>query len=334
MNRLTRRALLYRAAGLGLAAAGAPLLACRDRATPAPPRVRRIGYLNRLDIGPNYRVLRQRLNELGWVENETLAVELGTAAGDPLRLPELAAGLVQRGVELIVAPTAVDVQAARDAAPSLPIVMALSGDPIGLGLIDSYARPGGMITGLTRLSPELGVKRLELLKEIVPATSRVAVMRDANDPETALELREVQQAAGPLGLSMHTLEVRTEDELRAVFEQPELQAVDAMVILGGAFVVGCICTIVDLSRRRRLPVVLESTFQVEGGGLISYGANQSALFSRAAAYVDRILRGARPADLPVERPTTFDLTVNLKSAAAIGVTIPSSVLARATKVIE
>jgi putative ABC transport system substrate-binding protein len=333
---LSHRRWIGSVAGLGVLAAGVQMLAGCRASAPPPAEVgpRRIGNLTTGLVKQAHPVLLERLSELGWVEGTTLAVEFRSSDGSADRLPELADDLVRSNVEVIVAPTSLVARALRAATSDIPIVTVLAGDPVAEGLVTSLARPGGNVTGLSRLSSGIAGKRLELLKQVRPSISRVAVLRDPNDPETARDLADIQAAAPVAGIRIHVAEARDPDEVRRQFEAGLLTDAEGLLVLGGSLTQYCICTIVPWVNTERMLAVYESRSIVTGGGLMSYGARERDLFRRGAEYVDRILRGARPADMPVEQATVFELVINLKTAESIGLTIPPSVLAQATEVIQ
>ena len=263
----------------------------------------------------------QRLSELGWAESRTLAIVYRWADGRPERFTDIAAEFVQRKVDVIVtAGTAVG--AAKQATSVIPIVFAMATEPVSTGLIASLARPGANVTGLSMQSTELAGKRLELLREVVPGLRRLAILvADAGNPAAVLEMSEVQAAARALGLEVVTLEVRRAEDIAPAFEALKDRA-DALYVCTDAFVAANRVRIVILALTARIPTIYGEQGHVEPGGLMSYGANLPDLFRRAAEYVDKILRGAKPADLPVEQPTKFDLVINLITAKALGLDVP------------
>lgn len=247
---------------------------------------------------------------------------------------DLAAELVRLKVEVIVTPSTLDALAAQRATRTIPIVMALSTDPVGTGLVASLARPGGNITGLTTLSPELNGKRLELLKETVPGLSRVAVLWNLANPDKALEFEQIEVAARQLRLQLQSLEVRAPDDFEKAFRGAAAKRASALLTLTDTLTITQQSQIVELAAKRRLPAMFQTGDFVDAGGLMSYGPNDADLFRRTATYVDKILKGAKPGDLPVEQPTRFELVVNLKTAKKIGLTIPPEMLVRADKVLK
>ena len=300
-------------------------------------KVPRIGWL---DVSsPNPEVLRlielfrQGLRDLGWVEGQNIAVEYRYAEGKAERLSELAAELVRLKVDVIVTAGGEPTHAAQQATKTIPIVMAVSGDPVASGYVASLARPGGNITGLAILSPELSGKRLELLKEVVPGLSRVGVLAYAKAHGPAW--KEVEAAARSLQLRLQPLEVRDPDDLARLFQEAIKGQAQGLLTLPHPLLNRDYRTmIVELAAKSRLPAMYGGLEFPEVGGLMGYGPDISDNFRRAATYVDKILKGTKPADLPVEQPTKFELVINLKAAKQIGLTIPPNVLARADKVIK
>jgi len=273
------------------------------------------------------------LRDLGYVEGQNLVIAIRYAEGRPERLPELAADLVRHPVDVLVAAGGTPVAlAAKRATTTIPIVMTNVGDPVEAGLVASLARPGGNLTGLSSMSPDITGKRLELLKEVVPALSRVAVLWNPANPSAALQLQELQTAARALQLQVQALEVRGPDEFDHAFNAA--QGAGAVVVLGDPMFTQHRTRITALARRSRLPGMYVFRQFVEAGGLMSYGVSLSDLWRRAASYVDKILKGAKPADLPVEQPMKFELVLNLKTAQALGVTLPPHLLVLADQVIQ
>jgi len=304
-------------------------------------KVFRIGYLGPLDPtleSARFEGLRLTLRELGYVEGQNIAFEYRYAEGKLDRLPELAAELVHLKIDVIVAVgTEMSVRAAKNATKTIPIVMTGQGpDPVKAGLVESLARPGGNVTGITNLSRELGGKRLELLKEAVPKLARVAVIYDPTAPGTAREVKEVLPVAAPaLGVAFRSWEVRDVDGFEKVFAALNKQRPDGLYVPGGGQLINANGRrIADFALRSRLPSVHGVRTAVESGGLMSYAADQADIYRQIAMYVDKILKGAKPGDLPVQQPTKFELAINLKTAKQIGLTIPQSMLYRADKVIK
>jgi putative tryptophan/tyrosine transport system substrate-binding protein len=279
-------------------------------------------------------VFTEILRELGWVEGENVVFERRYAENRLERLPELAADLVRLKVDVIVATGTLAPLAAKRATSTIPIVMTGAGDPLGTGLVDSLARPGGNVTGMSLMAPELGGKRLELLKELLPRLARVAVLWNAANPYSALVFKQVQAAGTTLGIEVQSLEVRQPDDFDRAFETVRRQHPDALMTVDDPLTINHRKRIADFAVGQLLPTLQGFREFVTAGALMSYGANVVDLARRAAGYVDKILKGAKPADLPVQQPTKFELVINLKTAKAIGITIPPSLLARADEVIE
>jgi len=276
------------------------------------------------------------MRERGYIEGQNIATEYRYTEGKRGRLPELAAELVRLKVDIILV-TGGDqvIRAAKDATKTIPIVMiGASADPVEAGIVDSLAHPGGNVTGFTALIGELGGKRLELLKEVVPKAARVAVLYDPGSPNQVLELKEVQTAARALRLTIHPREVRAADGFETVFAALNKQRPDGLYVIEGPLMRTNQKRIFGFALKSRLPSVYGKREAVEAGGLMSYGADQAESYRRVAYFVDRILKGAKPADLPVERPMKFDLVINLKTAKQIGLTIPQWTLMKADKVIQ
>jgi putative ABC transport system substrate-binding protein len=305
-----------------------------------PKKIPRIGYLSSQDSAresTRSEAIRLALSERGYIEGQNIAIEYRYAEGNPDRYPELAAELVRLKVDIIVvAGGSAPIRAAKNATKTIPIVMGgTPNDPVEAGLVDSLARPGGNVIGVTNLSRELGGKRLELLKEAVPKVARVAVLYDTVSPASVLEVKELLPvAARALRLTLQPWEVRTADDFDKVFAAMGKQRPDGLYVPSGPLMLANQKRIVDLALKSRLPSVYSSRAAVDAGGLMSYGRDPADSYRRVAVYVDKILKGAKPADLPVEQPTKFELVINLKTAKQIGVTIPQKVLARADKVIK
>jgi putative ABC transport system substrate-binding protein len=304
-----------------------------------PKKVPRIGYLAPGDAaGDSIRseAIRLALRERGYIEGQNIAIEFRYAERKRDRYPELAAELVRLKVDILLVTGGYPVmRAAKNATKTIPIVMMGSGiDPVEAGLVESLARPGGNVTGITILTTELGGKRLELFKEAVPRLARVAVIYDPGVPNHVLHLKEVQTAARPLGLTVRSWEVRGADDFEKVFAALSKERLDGLYVPPGPLHTTNRNRIVDFALKSRLPSIYSNSEFVDAGGLMSYGADIADSYRRVAYFVDRILKGAKPADLPVEQPTKFELVINLKTAKQIGVTIPQSVLYRADKVIK
>ena len=302
-----------------------------------PTQVPRIGYLeavSRSTSAVRTEAFRQGLRELGYVEGENIVTEYRYAAGKRDRLPALAAELVRLKVEVIVTAGASATRAAKKATLTIPIVMAQDSDPVGKGLVASLARPGGNITGLSTLAPEISGKQMELLKEILPKLSQVAVLGTSTRPGNAQALREVELAAKAFGVKLQYLDVLDPKDIETSFGTAREGRADAVLVLAGRILTSNRTQIVELAVKSRLPATYPFPVYVKAGGLMSYGVRRSDLFRRAATYVDKILKGANPANLPIEQPNKFELVINLKAAKQIGVTIPPEVLYQATKVIK
>jgi putative ABC transport system substrate-binding protein len=305
-----------------------------------PKKVPRIGYLSGVDPATESarsEAIRLALRELGYVEGQNIAIEYRYAEGKRDRFPKLAAELVRLKVDIIVVAGGNRIiPAAKNATKTIPIVMTGAGlDPVEAGFIESLARPGGNVTGLTNLGVELGGKRLELLKEAVPKVARVAVLYDPANPSSVLSVKEdLPAAARALGFSIQPWEVRAADGFEKVFAAMGKQRPDGLYVLGGALINANQKRTIGFALKSRLPSIYIGREFVEAGGLMSYGADIADSYRRIAYYVDKILKGAKPADLPVEQPTKFELVINLKTAKQIGLTIPPEVLARANKLIK
>lgn len=273
----------------------------------------------------------KRLRELGWIEDRTIAIEYRWDGGRPERAAEIAAEFVRLNVDVIVTVGSV-VATIKQATSATPIVFALANDPVGGGLVASLARPGGNITGLSSQAPDIAGKRVELLREVVPLR-RLAILFDAGYPAAMLEMREVEAAAHILGLEAVPREIRRGEDIASALETLDAQA-DALYVVVDTLVVANRTRVIALARGARLPTIFQQSDFVQAGGLMSYGPNIPDLFRRAAELVDKILRGAKPADIPVEQPTKFELVINLATAKALGLTIPESILLRADEVIE
>jgi putative ABC transport system substrate-binding protein len=299
--------------------------------------VPRIGFLTAASpagIAARTEAFRQGLRELGYVEGQNIVVEYRWAEGSLDRLPELAAELVRLQVALIVSAGPAVHPAAKTATVTIPIVMAWDGDPVGNGFVASLARPGGNMTGLSILAPEISGKQLELLKDIVPTLSRVAVFGTSNEPGTAQALRETQRAAGTFGIQLQYLDVLEPKDIETAFRAATQGGADAVLALSSLVLFSHRTQVADLAVKSRLPAIYAQSEQAKDGGLISYGISYAGLYRRAATYVDKILKGAKPADLPVEQPTKFELVLNLKTAKALGITMPPSLLLLADEVIQ
>jgi putative tryptophan/tyrosine transport system substrate-binding protein len=295
--------------------------------------VSRIGCLTVSGVA-TYAPFREGLRELGWVEGRDVVIEYRDAEGRVERLPALAADLVRLKVDVIVATGAAAPREASKATATIPIVMTSGGDPVAAGLVASLARPGGNVTGLATTSPELSGKRLELLKQAVPGLRRVAVFWNPANPSHGQALRAAEGAARTLGLELQPLEFRVREHFEAAFRAAKRANSGAVIVLDDPVTLRDRNVLVSQASSVRLPVMYGFRESAEAGGLIALGPNLADLMRRAAAYVDKILKGTKPSELPVEQPTTFDLVINMKTARALGLTIPQSLLLRADQVIE
>jgi ABC-type uncharacterized transport system substrate-binding protein len=316
---------------LGGAAAGWPLVAPAQHASKLPT----IGFLGAATPfawGPYTAAFVARMRELGWIEGRTVAIEYRWAEGRPDRYAEIAAEFVQRKVDVIVT-SGTAAGAVKLATSAIPIVFAVAVEPLSSGLVTNLARPGGNLTGLSSQTGDLGGKRLDLLREVVPGFRRLAIMGNAGYSASMLEMGEVQAAARALGLEVVTLEVRRAEDFAPAFAGLRKRA-DALYISSESLIAANRVRIIILALAERMPTIYSERAHVESGGLMAYGANLPDLFRRSAEYVDKILRGAKPADLPIDRATKFDLVINVGTAKALGLDVPPMLLARADEVIE
>lgn len=299
-------------------------------------KVSRLGVLgvNAVSSKAFIEAFRRGLTELGYVEGQNIIIEYRWAEGKPDRLPKLAADLVALKVDVIFAASAPVIHAAKNATKTTPIVFEMLADPVSAGFVNSLAKPGGNLTGVAGLAPELSGKRLELLKEIVPRLNKVAVLANPSNPNFQSVLKESQRAAAILKLRLQILEVTKPDMLAEAFATMVKGGAEALTVFPDPMLLGAQNTIVDLAAKNRLPTVYGISGVVENGGLMTYAPSQAEMWHRAATYVDKILKGRAPADIPVEQPTKFELVINLKAAKQIGLTIPPNVLARADRVIR
>ena len=318
-----------------LVAAGALLAAPLSANAQKPGKVYRIGFLRPAQPpAPWMDAFRKGLRRLGYVEGRDLVIESRWAGGKAERLAALADELVRLNLEVIVASGTVAILAAKDATRVIPIVMAAVGAPVETGLVASFARPGGNITGVSNAIADVGAKRLELLKEVVPTISSVAVLWNGANPYTVTVVEQTKGAARSLGIQLQFLEVRAATEFDRAFTAATHGRPDGLFVVEDPLTISHRRPIADFAAKQRLPAVYGSGGFVKVGGLLSYGASFPALYGRAAVFVDKILKGAEPADLPVERPTRFEFLINLKTAKALDLTIPPSILLRATQVIQ
>ena len=302
-----------------------------------PTKIPRIGFLTAVSlftIAARTEALRQGLRELGYVEGKNIIIEWRSAEGKLDSLPGLAAELVRLKVDVIVTSAPPATRAAKEATSTIPIIMAQDSDPVGSGFVASLARPGGNITGLATLAPEISGKQLELLKEIVPKLSRVAVLGTSTRPGNAQALREVELAVGAFKVKLQYLDVLDAKDIETAFRAASKRRADAVIVLPSGIFNSQRIQVVELAVKSRLPTTYYAAEWVEDGGLMSYGVSIIDLSRRAATYVDKILKGAKPADLPVEQPKKFEFIINLKTAKQIGLTIPPNVLVRADRVIR
>jgi putative tryptophan/tyrosine transport system substrate-binding protein len=303
-----------------------------------PAKVPLIGYLINSPLAASAKfqdAFRQGLRDLGHVEGKNIVIEWRSGEQSRDRQRAIAAEFVRRKVDIIVAVGSGDIRAAKEATATIPIVMVLGGDVVAGGFVASLARPGGNITGLSTLRPELSGKRLELLKEIVPKVSRVAVLMSSSGQDYAQVLKELDVAAGAIGVKLQHIDILSPTDIETAFRAAAKGRAEAALVRVSAPILDPQRKqVVELAVKARLPVMYERAEEVEAGGLMSYGVSATDLYRRAATYVDKILRGAKPADLPVEQPRKFEFIINLKAAKQIGLTFPPNVLARADKVIK
>jgi putative tryptophan/tyrosine transport system substrate-binding protein len=300
-------------------------------------KVARIGYLSRSSESgnlPRIAAFRQGLRDLGYIEGQNFVIEYRYAEGKSDRLPALAADLLRLKVDVIVAPGTGPVSAAKKATRTIPIVMVNAADPVGDGFVSSLAWPGGNVTGLSNIAPDLSGKRLELLKEAIPKASRMAILWNPVVPQRSIEVKETEVAAHILGVQLQSVEARAAGDLEPAFSAMIEGRANALIVLGDGMFNAHRARILSLAVKSRLPAMYSEEEYVLAGGLMVYAPSTNDLARRAATYVDKILKGAKPADLPVEQPTKFELVINLKAAKQIGLTIPPNVLARADKVIK
>jgi putative ABC transport system substrate-binding protein len=330
MKRLRRREFV---AFLGSAAAWS--IAARAQ---QPAKVRRLGVLSQdpvhAQLTPPYQAFQQSLRELGWVEGQNLAIEWRFSEGKADLLPRLAAELVDLPVDLIVAIATPPALAAAAATGTIPIVFIQVADPVALGIVPSLARPDGNVTGLSNMLTDFGEKRLQLLKELWPRATRVAFLWNRSNQASALVFRELERASRPIGLELKDIRVSSRGELKDAVTSAAGADVAAVMLQDDTLITSYLNEIVSLATRFALPIFSLYSEYVDGGGLISYGPSRPAIYRRGASYVDRILKGANPSDLPVEQPVRLELVINLHTAKALGISIPDAVLVRADRVIE
>jgi putative ABC transport system substrate-binding protein len=317
---------------LGGAAAAWPFAAHAQQ-----PRSPTIGYLGASTAAAERSrtdAFVQRLGELGWIEGHTVAIEYRWAESRTERFPEIAAELVRRRVDIILATSTAAALVCKQATAVIPIVFPLTGDPLGTGLVTSLARPGGNVTGLSNQATDLAGKRLEILREVAPGLHRLAILANAEYPGRMSEIADVQAAARTLGLDVAAFEIRRGEDIASVFDITLKEWAEALYVVGDTLMNSNRVRISTLAMNARLPTIYVQREYVEAGGLMSYGANIPHLFGRAAELVDKILRGAKPGDIPVEQPSKFDLVINLRTARALDLAVPPTLLGRADEVIE
>lgn len=318
---------------LGGAAVAFPV-AMRAQQPKKPPRLCFLtfdpGTLQSTRYGPFFEGLR----DLGYVEGQTIVIDYLTADGQAERYPALAAACVRLGADVIATSTTPATQAAKNATRVVPIVMIGLGDPVGTGLVDSLARPGGNVTGLSQMSSALAVKRLELLRELVPQISRVLVLSYRSDPIAAPQVKALEEMARALGIKLQVRDIRTSGDFSAAFDAGARERAEGVVNTSESIFVVNRVRMAELAVRHKMPSVNHFKVMAEAGGLMSYAAVTTVMHRRAATYVDRLLKGAKPADLPIEQPSKFEFVINLKTAKALGLTVPQTLLARADEVIE
>jgi putative ABC transport system substrate-binding protein len=299
-------------------------------------KISRVGFLasNSFSGEDNLRVLRQGLRELGYVEEKNITIEYRSAEGKFDRLPARAAELIRLKVDVIVTQGTPATMAAKNATSTIPIIMSGGTDPVAIGLVPNLARPGENVTGVTIMNEELAAKRLELLKETSPKVSRLGVLWNSTNPGAAAVFKQTQSAAQELSLPLQSLEVQTVNDLQGAFDAATKSGVNGLALLATVPITDHLKLVADLAVKNLLPSIYDRRVFVEAGGLMSYGPNVTNMARRTATYVDKVLKGANPGELPVERPTKFELIINLKAAKQIGLTIPQSVLYRADKVIK
>ena len=326
---MKRRQVFFGVVGFGLALLEPPELRAQSNA--------RRTVIGMLDAGERlewWDAFRQQLRELGHVEGRNVSFEQRYAKGRPDALPALASELVQLNVAVIVTSASSAAAAAARATRKIPIVMASGGDQVGRGLAASLARPGGNVTGVTSLTPDLMGKRLELLREVAPRSSRVAALWHVDNPSSMTSVRELDGSAAKARVAFQSFPIRDAADLTETFSAMTRERIDAIVVVNGPLVYAERKRIAELALKHRLPAIYGSAEYAEAGGLLAYGPSYPELFRRAAIYVDKILKGAKPGDLPIEQPTTFELVINANTARALGVAVAPSVLARASRVIQ
>jgi putative ABC transport system substrate-binding protein len=319
-------------AALGLSLVAAPISTEAQKAA----KVYRIGVLDTAPTLPNANIdaFRNRLRELGYVEGQNVVLEYRSAGGRPNAFPALAEELVRLKVDLILTRGTAAVTAAKNATSTIPIVMATSGDPLGAGVVSGLARPGGNVTGVSAQTVEVSGKRIQLLKEAIPGIRRIAAILDKGTGLVPQQWGSTEQSARSMGLEPHLVEITKAEDLGPAFDAAVKHRADAVVVGLGPIMQSNVGRVVELATKRRLPAAFFSREFVEAGGLMAYGVSYPDAYRRAATYVDKIFKGAKPADLPIEQPTKFELVLNLKTAKALGITIPHAVLLRADEVLR
>jgi putative tryptophan/tyrosine transport system substrate-binding protein len=335
MQRPKHRGKITKKIFFGLALCAMVFALCFSADAQQAKKVPRIGYIGSTSAGVQQEIFRQALRDLGYIEGENIHVERRYIEGQQDKAPSLVAELLELKVDVLVVSTLSTLRAAKQATKTIPVVMMTTNDPVATGIVDSLARPGGNITGVTRLTRDLSGKRLELLKEVVPKLTRVGVLWDAKGPGPTIAFKEYEAAAHLLKIKVHSLELRDLNlDFERAFHAAAKERAGALIPISSSVTTRNMKQIADLAIKNRLPSMNESSDFVEAGGLISYSADDSERSRRAAHYVDRILKGTKPADLPIEQPTKFEFVINLKTAKQIGLTIPQSVLFRADRVIR
>jgi putative tryptophan/tyrosine transport system substrate-binding protein len=319
--------------GVTLLLASAPRLGMAQQST-KPPLVGILAATSETFAAPYVAAGRKAIRDLGYVEGQNVTAEIRYAGGRTEKIPELVNELVALNPKAIVVVGDIALRAVKQAGVTTPVVFVSAGDPVAAGLVGSLARPGSNFTGLASILPELNGKQTALLKEAVPRLSRLAVLWNPNSHGGGLGLREIQRAAQALGLTIHSAEARTVAELDAVLAAITNQRADGMLVITDPLTFGQRQRVIDFATRHRIPTMFEVREFVDAGALLSYGPSLLAMVKRSAVFVDKILKGAKPADIPVEQPTTFELVVNMRTAKALGLTIPPSLLARADEIIE
>jgi putative ABC transport system substrate-binding protein len=321
--------------GLAVVLAVSLMLAPLAAEAQQPTKAYRVGLLSNFPVSPNFGVFVMAMRDLGYIEGRNLVLEFRSAGYKPDRLPALAAELVNLRVDIIITGGDSEVRAAQKATRTIPIVMAPSGDPVAAGYVVSLARPGGNITGLSWMSPDLSAKLLEVLKDTVPRLRRVAVLWNAANPVKVLDFDKTRRAAQTLGLTMSSMEVKSSSDFETAFAKIALDRPDGLLTLvDEVFAPSVFPQIAQFAMKERLPSIVGQPQYAAAGGLVAYGPTMTEVYQRAAVYVDRILKGAAPADLPVEQPTKFHLIINMKTAKILGLTIPQSLLIRADEIIQ